>query len=189
MRQIGSWPSPDVAFARPKSRTFTTPSGVILIFAGFRSRWTMPFSCAASSASAIWRAMASASVERHRPARDSIGQRLALDEFEDQRGHAVGLFEPVDRADVRMIERCQDPRLAFEPRESIGIARKEARQDLDRHVAAELRVARAIDLAHAARAQQACSWYTPIRRPSIDDPAWSPISCAATARAGAARNP
>ena len=33
------------------------PSGVILMLAGFRSRWTMPFSCAASSASAIWRAI------------------------------------------------------------------------------------------------------------------------------------
>ena len=30
------------AFARPKSSTFTVPSGVILTFAGFRSRWTMP---------------------------------------------------------------------------------------------------------------------------------------------------
>ena len=40
------------------------PSGVILILAGFRSRWTMPFSCAASSASAIWRAMANASAQR-----------------------------------------------------------------------------------------------------------------------------
>ena len=41
------------AFARPKSSTFTTPSGVTLMFAGLRSRWTMPFSCAASRASAI----------------------------------------------------------------------------------------------------------------------------------------
>src|SRR5947209_3260256 len=32
------------------------PAGVIMIFAGFRSRWTIPFSCAASRASAIWRA-------------------------------------------------------------------------------------------------------------------------------------
>jgi hypothetical protein len=31
-------------FARPKSRTFATPSGVILMLAGFRSRWMIPFS-------------------------------------------------------------------------------------------------------------------------------------------------
>ena len=42
-----------IAFARPKSSTFTTPSGVILMLAGFRSRWTTPRSCAYSSASAI----------------------------------------------------------------------------------------------------------------------------------------
>jgi hypothetical protein len=28
------------AFANPKSRILTTPSGVILILAGFKSRWT-----------------------------------------------------------------------------------------------------------------------------------------------------
>ncbi len=45
------------ALARPKSRTLTLPSGVILMFAGFRSRCTIPLSCAASSASASCRAM------------------------------------------------------------------------------------------------------------------------------------
>jgi hypothetical protein len=57
----GDDPSPESAFASPKSRTLTPPSGVILTFAGFRSRWTIPRACAASTASAIWRAMASAS--------------------------------------------------------------------------------------------------------------------------------
>ena len=45
--------SPVSAFARPKSSTLTLPSGVIFTFAGFRSRCTIPFSCAASKASAI----------------------------------------------------------------------------------------------------------------------------------------
>ena len=49
------------ALASPKSSTFTMPSGVILMLAGFRSRCTMPLSCAASSASAICRAMVRAS--------------------------------------------------------------------------------------------------------------------------------
>jgi hypothetical protein len=39
--------------AKPKSSTFTRPAGVIMMLAGFRSRWVMPFPCAASSASAI----------------------------------------------------------------------------------------------------------------------------------------
>ena len=42
--------------AKPKSSTFTTPSGVAMMFPGLRSRWVMPFSCAASRASAICRA-------------------------------------------------------------------------------------------------------------------------------------
>jgi hypothetical protein len=41
------------SFAKPKSRTFTDPSGATLTFDGLRSRWVMPRSCAASSASAI----------------------------------------------------------------------------------------------------------------------------------------
>jgi hypothetical protein len=43
--------------ASPKSSTLTRPAGVILMFAGFRSRWTMRASCAAVSASAICRAI------------------------------------------------------------------------------------------------------------------------------------
>ena len=50
-----------IAFARPKSSTFTLSSGVILTFAGLRSRWTMPRSCAASSASVICCAILSVS--------------------------------------------------------------------------------------------------------------------------------
>ena len=49
-----------MALARPKSSTFTVPSGVTLMLAGFRSRWMMPRSCAYSMASAICLAMASA---------------------------------------------------------------------------------------------------------------------------------
>ena len=37
-RCVSSEPSAAAAFARPKSRTLTLPPGVILIFAGFRSR-------------------------------------------------------------------------------------------------------------------------------------------------------
>jgi hypothetical protein len=47
--------------ARLKSRTFTAPSGVILMLLGFRSRWTIPFEWAASSASAICFAIGRAS--------------------------------------------------------------------------------------------------------------------------------
>ena len=49
------------SLARPKSSTFTVPSVRSFTLAGLRSRCTMPCACAASSASAICRAMGSAS--------------------------------------------------------------------------------------------------------------------------------
>ena len=42
------------SFARPKSRIFTRPSLVKNRFSGFRSRWMMPFSCAAARPLAAW---------------------------------------------------------------------------------------------------------------------------------------
>ena len=146
-----------VAFARPKSSTLTTPSGVILMLAGFRSRWTMPFSCAASSASAICRAMRERLVDRQAGAVRAIRSASVSPSTSSSTSAriAVAVFDAVDRADVRMIERGEQPRFALEAREPSGSRRERARQDLDRDVAAELRVARAIDLAHAARADAA----------------------------------
>ncbi len=46
------------------------------------------------------------------------------------------------------------PRLAREAGAALGIGGEVGRQDLDRHVATELAVARAIDLAHAAGAER-----------------------------------
>ena len=49
------WPSSAPALAMPKSTTFTTstPSRPLasMMLSGFRSRWTMPMSCATDSAS------------------------------------------------------------------------------------------------------------------------------------------
>ena len=67
-----------IAFASPKSSTFTVPSGRTLMFAGFRSRWMIPCSCAASSASAICFAIGSASSSGIGAARDAIGESSAL---------------------------------------------------------------------------------------------------------------
>jgi hypothetical protein len=47
-------------------------------------------------------------VERHRPLRDPIGQRRALDELEHQRADAVGLLEPVDDRNIWMVQRRGD---------------------------------------------------------------------------------
>ena len=56
--------------------------------------------------------------------------------------------------DVRVVERREDLRFALEAREAIGIGGERVGQDLERDVAIQLRVARAIHLAHAAGAEQ-----------------------------------
>ena len=83
-----------------------------------------------------------------------LGQRLAVDELEHQRVNAVAVLEPVDRTDVRMIEGREQPRFTLEARTAIGVGDEGLRQDLDRHVAPELRIARAVHLAHAAGSDQ-----------------------------------
>ena len=59
--------------------------------------------------------------DRQRPAREAIGKGGALDQLEDQRGHAIGFLEAVDRADVRMIERGEQAGFAREAGTTLGV--------------------------------------------------------------------
>jgi hypothetical protein len=63
----------------------------------------------------------------------------------------AGAGQPIDLRDVRVIEAGKHLRLAVEAREALRVAREGGRQNLERHVASQLRVARAIDLAHPRR--------------------------------------
>ncbi len=67
--------SPSCDLARPKSTIFTRPSAVTITFSGFRSRWTMPASCAAARPSAICCAISTARRSGMRPRFISIAQR------------------------------------------------------------------------------------------------------------------
>ena len=62
------------------------------------------------------------------------------------------LVQAVDRADVGMVQRGENLRLAFEARHSPGVLGEGRRQHLQRDVAAELHVGSPIDLAHSAGA-------------------------------------
>ena len=55
--------------------------------------------------------------------------------------------------DVRVIQRREHLRFAPETRQPIGVRGEQLGEDLDRDVAIQLRVARTIDLAHAAGAE------------------------------------
>ena len=102
----------------------------------------IPFSCAASSASAICLAIVSASSIGSAPFADALGQRLAGNQFHDQVMHAAGLFEAVDRGDVGMIQRRQHVRFALKAGQAFGIMRKRCGKNFDGHVAPELGVVR-----------------------------------------------
>ena len=117
--------SPAAAFARPKSSTLTTPAGVTLTLAGLRSRWTMPFSCATSSALAICRAIASGA-DRHRSTGDLGRERLPLDQLEHERAYAASGFsrailKAIDGGDVWVVQGCQDARLPLEARYTVRV--------------------------------------------------------------------
>ena len=113
-----------MAFARPKSSTFTVPSARTLMFAGLRSRWMMPCSCAASRASAICFAIGSASSIGIGAARDALRQILALDQFHDEGASRRRFLR--DRGCAAMFGWFSDASIfgfALKPRQPIGIRR------------------------------------------------------------------
>ena len=63
-------------------------------------------------------------------------------------------LDAVDRGDVRMIQRRECLRLAFEPRQAFGVRGERVRQDLDRDLAIQRRVRCPIHLPHAAFADR-----------------------------------
>jgi hypothetical protein len=86
-------------------------------------------------------------------------ERLARDELhrDEVDRTAVGrraLADVVDRDEVGMVQRRRGPRLLDEARRPIGVADQVLGQDLQRHRASQLEVVGAIDLAHAAAAEQ-----------------------------------
>ena len=63
---------------------------------------------------------------------------------------AVGFFDAVEPCDVRMVQRREHFGFALKAREPIVVSREQRRQNLDGDLAFELRIRRAVDLAHAA---------------------------------------
>ena len=84
----------------------------------------------------------------------SFGERLAVDELQDQGGAAIDVGMTVDGADVRMIERSQDPCFTFEAITPVLIVPERPPQDLEGDVPLELCVVRPIHFAHTADAKK-----------------------------------
>ena len=103
----------------------------------------MPFSCAASSASAIWRAMRSASSSGIGPSFDPVRESRPFHQFH----HQVVGTHIVDGADVGMIQRRHGACLALEPLIEFHSG------DLQRDRTSQPGIMRLVHPAHAARAQ------------------------------------
>jgi hypothetical protein len=101
---------------------------------------------------------------RQRAACDPLRQRFALDQLQHQRVGSLERHDLVQRGDVRLIERRQHLRLAFEARQALRVAHELFRQQLQRDFAPEARIARAIDLAHAAGTEQFQNFEAPEAR-------------------------
>jgi hypothetical protein len=84
-------------------------------------------------------------VERHGP----FG-RLALDQLHHQRA----IFNAVNVSDVWVIQPSKDLGFALEARQSLWVAGEGFRQNLERHVALQLGIPRAVYLAHTSRADE-----------------------------------
>ena len=91
--------------------------------------------------------------EGNRTAGDAVGERLAVDELEDEHLLTIDLFQPVDRADVRVVQRRQHLRFAPEAREPFGSMGEAVRQRFQRDVTTQPCVPGPIDLTHTAFAQ------------------------------------
>ena len=93
-------------------------------------------------------------VHIERPARQTIGQRRTLDQFENEATHTIHGLDSVDGRDVRVVEGRQQPGLALDAGQSLGVGCKFRRQHFQGDASAQPRVAGLIDVAHPSGAQQ-----------------------------------
>jgi hypothetical protein len=87
---------------------------------------------------------------REWPPRNPICQGRALDQLHDQRACDARLFEAVDLCDMGMVQGGQRLCFAFETPTPLGIGGKGLGENLQRDVAIQLRIARAVDFAHSS---------------------------------------
>ena len=90
----------------------------------------------------------------HRPAPQSLPKGLPFEELQHEVGTALAGADVVDGQDVRVGESGDGPRLVLEGAQTLGRGLAVREHDLDRDVAAEPGVVRAVHLRHPTGAQQ-----------------------------------
>ena len=99
---------------------------------------------------------------------DAVLQRGAFQQLHGDEVLVALAADVVDRADVRMVEGGSGPRFALETLQRLRVAGDLRRQELEGHKAAQARVLRLVDDAHAAAAQ--LLQYLIMRNRSSDHP-------------------
>jgi hypothetical protein len=89
-------------------------------------------------------------VERQRAFGKPVGQRLTFQVLHDEKQRAVVLAHVMQRADVRMVQGRNGPRLMLKPRAELRVTRQVIREDLDGDRAVEARIPGSINFPHSA---------------------------------------
>ena len=131
------------------------PVFVTITLPGFRSRWTTPCAVRAVQRGGDLDPIAQRLIERQGPARESLRERLAVDQLHDEETRSVVFANVVQRADAGVLERGDRAGFLLEAPDALDVGRDRRRQDLDRDLTGKPRVLRPVDLAHTARANQA----------------------------------
>src|SRR5438034_11272606 len=111
----------------------------------------MPFSWAASNASAICRAIGSASSTGIEPAAMRSASVGPSTSSITSAPYAFRFFQAVKDSDIGMVQRRQELRLALESDHALGVPSVDLREHLQRDVAVQTGVSGTVDLAHPAR--------------------------------------
>ena len=141
-----------VSFASPKSSSFA-PDFVRMRFPGFRSRWTTPWRCALSRASAISIPETQSLFERKWPFLQALGERVALEVLHDDVIDTILATDVVERANMRMTQAGNGAGLSLEALPALGVVGEVLGKNLDGDEPAESRVLGFVDLSHAAPAE------------------------------------
>jgi hypothetical protein len=94
------------------------------------------------------------SPDRQRARRHQLAQAPSFDPLHRDVGDRAALADIVDDDDVRMVQRRGGSRLLLEAAQALYVAGKLRGQDLQRHLAAQPRVPRPVNLSHATRAER-----------------------------------
>ena len=141
-----------VSFASPKSRIFTRSSVGDQQILGLEIAVRDSLLVRRREPSRDLNGIRDRFAHGHGPGRSRSRNRLPFEQFGHDERRIALRADVVHRQDVGMVQRCGRVCFLLESAEAIGIGRERGGQHLDRDVAPKSRIARAIDLAHAARA-------------------------------------